>query len=236
MTGTGDHARRAAVSTGYLCLIENGRKVPNEPVARAIAEALGDDPALYAAWVAARKRSDLPTALAAARLLGEALAWPRPAAPAAPTPPASSVSGTRLRVPVIREGDDPGEGLRPVCPVTGWHRLDLGRVADADRERLDRPVAWRGDDGARHAPDRFAGMNGALLLRRFLPLERDALYAVRFRGRVVTRRVVWNERQLLLLPAPDAADFDLLEAHGEHRLRVRILGRVAPIVLEEPAG
>src|SRR6185503_18314882 len=68
--------RRPSVSSSYLCLIEKGRKVPNESIAVAIAEALGDDVALYRAWVRARKGADLPTALAAAETLRDALSAP----------------------------------------------------------------------------------------------------------------------------------------------------------------
>src|SRR5213592_3512302 len=61
--------RKASVSASYLSLIENGHKVPDPPVAWALARALKDDPELYAAWVRARKRADLASALAAAETL-----------------------------------------------------------------------------------------------------------------------------------------------------------------------
>lgn len=244
-------ARVSGLSHSYLSLIENGHKVPDANVARAIAAALGDEPALYEAWVALRKRSDLATVLAAARRFEGALGATSPSpgderrAPIASLPrgrllwrtrsdlpmkvpgEASSTSPdapntgalTRVRVPLIREGADPGDALRPACEVLEWLRLDAASLPDAARERLDRPFAWRTSGGA-HA-DRLT-----LVTRDFLPLSRDDAHAVRHDGRVSLARVAWNGRELLVVPAADPSDFRVTPAPDESALRRTILGSV----------
>src|SRR5437762_10716225 len=57
---------RVPVSPSYISLIENGRKVPDERIAVALAHALGDDERIYRAWVRALKRADIHTTLTAA--------------------------------------------------------------------------------------------------------------------------------------------------------------------------
>jgi transcriptional regulator with XRE-family HTH domain len=52
-------AERAGLSPSYLSLIEKGKKIPSVEVAVRIAEALGDVPALYRAWVYASRYPDL---------------------------------------------------------------------------------------------------------------------------------------------------------------------------------
>lgn len=244
----GLRSRSLAVSASYLSLIENGHKVPDEAVACAIAEALGDDPELYGAWVALRKRADVRSGIAAAKRLdallegrGEirahASGLPADSRREAPRRRAQGTDASvRIRVPLIREGDDPGETFRPSCPLLDWLRLDLGGIPERLRARLDRPFAWRvGPSGAPHVPDRFGPGDLALVLRDFLPLSRDDAYAVRHQARVVFRRLLWNGRQLLLLPADGESDFDVLEATDETQLRMHVLGvafRVDPDDLE----
>lgn len=210
-----------AVSPSYLSLIENGHKVPNAAIARAIAAALEDDPALYEAWVATRKRADLATAVAAARVLSNL--FDRPAA-SAPRTRTATGPATRLRVPVIREGDDPGESMRPSCGIDSWLRVDLRDLDDAQRERLDRPVAWRVERDALHLPDLFPRGAVALVLRNFLPLAAGAAYAMRTDERVALRRLLWNGRQLVALPPPGSHDFEVIEAPDARALRARVLG------------
>ena len=145
----------------------------------------------------------------------------------------SSPSFTRLRVPVIREGADPGEGVRPACEVLEWRRLDASRLSDRDQARLDRPFALRpGEPGVRRALGLLAPDECALVLRAFLPLATDAVYAVRGGGRVMLGRVLWNGRQLLLLPAESKSDFMVLEAGDESRLRSLILGATLAVRFE----
>ena len=50
----------------------------------------------------------------------------------------------------------------------------------------------------------------------------DDVHAVRHHGRVLLSRVLWNGRQLLLLPFEGESDFSVLEARNETELRERI--------------
>jgi len=52
-------AQRLAISPSYVSLIESGRKVPGEDIARRIAEALDDDVEIYVAWAHSAGISDL---------------------------------------------------------------------------------------------------------------------------------------------------------------------------------
>ena len=227
-SGGTDARSRDTVSACYLSLIENGRKVPNEAIAVALAEALDDDPRLYRAWVRARKHTELDAALEAAEILRRLLTDPPPSialarAGADPAPPGASTA--RLRVPVIAAGADPGEGLRPECAILAWRRLDLATLPAADRARVSRPFAYPlGDAATRRVRDRLEPRGLALVLREFPPLEPERVYAVRSGWGVVLSRVLWNGRQLLLVPAPGASDFEVLEARDEARLRKLVLG------------
>ena len=253
-----DARRSSSVSVSYLSLIENGHKVPDEPIAVALAEALGEDARLLRAWVRARKRSDLDQAISAAETLrhlvarpderggGESLGEARrlPGLEPAATPTAivlgatassTAASGVRLRLPVIPEGADPGGGIRPECEILEWRRLDAELLPADYRRRLDRPFAMRpGSSGARRVRA-FRPGDYVVVLRDFLPLTRDDAYAVRQGGRVVLSRVIWNGRSLLLLPADAESDFELVEARDESRLRELILG-VAIVVRFAPEG
>jgi len=241
--GSARTRRGAAVSVSYLSLIENGRKVPGEAVALALAAALDEDPALFGAWIAARKRADLDTALAAARTLSRTLGTG--ARTPALRPPAAPVPGgapARLRVPVVPEGADPGEGVRPSCAVLGWRALDLAALPEPLRARVRRPFAFQvGADAARHcapwapetewdAPEPPRAGDHVVVLRDFEPLEPATLCAVRTGGGLALRRAIWNGAALLLLPAQGAADFAVLDAPEPGRLRALVVGRAVRLV------
>jgi transcriptional regulator with XRE-family HTH domain len=239
--------RSLSVSASYISLIENGHKVPDAAVAWALARALGDDPELYAAWVRARKRSDLASALAAAQMLERRLAEIRAAQgsdidPALPARPrrrrvhakkrneARSPSGTapaRLRLPIIPEGLDPGEGVRPSCEILEWRGLDESELPPEWLGRLDRPFGFRlSEAGVTRAPDVLFPGDYAIVLRDFASLSSREIYAVRHDGHVIVSQVLWNGNALLLLPAQGASDFIVIESCNEQRLRQLILGRV----------
>lgn len=233
----------ASVSVSYLSLIENGRKVPDEPVALALAAALGEDAALFRAWIAARKSASLDTALEAARFLSRALAARGPEPGIARPERAAPRRGVaaRLRVPVVPAGADPGDGVRPSCEVLGWRALDLDALPEDLRPRLRRPFAFRvGDAAARHcapwplapAPE-AAGPPRAgdhvVIARDFEPLAPGTLCAVRAGGGLSLRRVIWNGRALLLLPAPGDDDFEVFEAPDAARLCALVAGRAVRI-------
>jgi len=52
-------AQRLAISPSYVSLIESGKKVPGEDIARRIAEALDDDVEIYVAWAHSAGIDDL---------------------------------------------------------------------------------------------------------------------------------------------------------------------------------
>jgi transcriptional regulator with XRE-family HTH domain len=52
-------AQRLGISPSYVSLIESGKKVPGEDIARRMAEALDDDADLYAAWAHSSGVNDL---------------------------------------------------------------------------------------------------------------------------------------------------------------------------------
>lgn len=236
-------SRSSAVSRSYLSLIENGRKVPSAAVAGAIAEALGESPELFRAWVALRKRADLPTVLAAARLLEASLG--EDAARAIEPPPApvdeptratgpSDPTHARVRVPRIAAGADPGDGLRPACDVLGWLRLDLATIPPAFRNRLHRPFAFRAsEEDATRVGDPFTRGRLALVVRDIHPLTRDDVHVVRHAGRLMLARVLWNGALLLVLPASGASDFAVIRAPDEAALLEVVVGAALPIAWDE---
>ena len=98
-------ARAARLQAGsHVLHIENGEKVPSPEVAARLAEALGDDVALYRAWATTRHRGDLASTLAAAAEVERRLE-PGPGG----APP--------MGVPVIAADHDPGDGREPACAV-----------------------------------------------------------------------------------------------------------------------
>ncbi len=238
--------RKASVSASYLSLIENGHKVPDAQVAWALARALGDDADLYAAWVQTRKRADLDIALAAADTLKRRLNEIRASHPRGPessstargrpghvadagsTTAAQSTAGpARLRLPIIPEGLDPGEGVRPSCAILEWRGLDETELPREWRGRLDRPFGFQlSEAGASRAPDVLSPGDYVIVQRDFAPLSLPTVYAVRHQGRVIVSRVMWNEDTLLLIPAQGASDFMVISGCGEPELRRLMLGAV----------
>jgi len=66
----------------------------------------------------------------------------------------------------------------------------------------------------------------AIVSRKSWPLEHFAPYAVRLSGHLILSRVLWNARQLLLLPGPDGSDFMVLDAPDRTALDRLIAGKV----------
>jgi len=273
--------KEGTVSVSYLSLIENGHKVPDEPIAVAIAEVLGEDAALLRAWVRARKRAPLDAAISAAETLRPFVSRSDPRSnPAPPTESrleataeteapsdmrpgpillrehagAAGVSGAWVRLPVIAEGEDPGEGIRPRCEILEWRRLNAEGLPADYRRRLIRPFAMRTGPSAPPESTRFpaarepegrsivydpAGLRACdytLVLRDFMPIVTDALHAVRHEGRVILRRLMWNRRHLLLLPGMDESDFEVVDAADESGLRELILGMAITVRFEAGEG
>ena len=137
----------------------------------------------------------------------------------------AATSSTRLRVPLIHAGADPGEGVRPGCSIVEWLRFDPDLLTVALRRRISRPFAYPLSSAlVRRVQDLLPEVGVALVLRDFLPLSSDHVYAVRSDGNVILTRVLWNGRQLLLLPAPKSHAFDVLDAARPEDLARRVLG------------
>lgn len=99
-------------SPAYVFHIENGTKTPSPPVARRLAEALGLDPELLAAWATTRGRANLAASLEAAERvrawLADDAARPLPAwGRAEEEVPGGTETPTRPRLPEIALVDAP---------------------------------------------------------------------------------------------------------------------------------
>ena len=242
-------------SASYLSQLESGAKTPHPDLARRLAEALDDDPRIYLAWSATGKRSDPLATARAVRTLAELLRHPgydlSPAGPQAgvselpatvaplrpapataaarvpalgPGPAGGEVPSARLLVPELEEGADPGDAAHSPRPVA-VHRIAPGTLGTL--EPLLRPFAYRlSEPGARRVRDLLAPGDVALLTRRVWPPEAGAAHAVRLSGHVVLTRVLWNDRQLLLLPGPGGRDFIVLDAPDRTTVERLLAGRV----------
>ncbi len=157
-----------------------------------------------------------------------------PAGHARSRPPSSSP----VLVPVISEGADPERALDP---LEGSHREGLEAVRlepGAVRAlRLERPFAWRlGREGARRVPALLSPGDVVVITREWGVLSPNEVYAVRHDGRVELSLVLWNGRELLLLPPEGESDFAVLRLGSERELRRVLVGHVATVVrgLEPP--
>lgn len=240
-------------SASYLSQLESGAKTPHPELARRLAEALDDDPRIYLAWSALGKRSDPLATARAVRTLAELLRHPgydlaadgaeagarelpaaiaplRPAPASArvpalgPGPIGGAVPSAKLLVPELEEGADPGDAAHSPPPVA-MHRVAPGALGALEPPL--RPFAYRvSEPGARRVRDLLAPGDVALLTRRVWPPEAGAAHAVRLSGHVVLARVLWNDRQLLLLPGPGGRDFIVLDAPDRTTVERLLAGRV----------
>jgi transcriptional regulator with XRE-family HTH domain len=218
----------ALKSPSYIFHIENGHKVPSEEVAARLARALEDDESLYRAWSQALSRTDLTTTMSAAILLHRLLGEPLPAVDT-PADPGPGWGAARLVVPVIPEGDDPGDGLRPSCAVLDRIRLDPATLRAAPP--LVRPFAWlAGASDAAHSGGAVTAGAFAVFTRRAPDRFVERPCAVRREGRLVTERVWWNGRVLVLLPGETEAQPVTLPAEGEAGLAALVVGQLATLV------
>ena len=141
------------------------------------------------------------------------------------TPPASPVPQAKILVPEIAEGADPGEDARSGPRVLEVHRVAADSLVGV--EPPVRPFAFRvSGSGVRRVHDVLAAGDLAIVSRKHWPLERFAPCAVRLSGHLILSRVVWNGRQLLLLPGPDESDFIVLDAPDRTALERLIAGRI----------
>ena len=137
----------------------------------------------------------------------------------------AEVPQAKILVPEIEEGADPGEGARSGPDVRAVHRIAADSLAGI--EPPVRPFAFLlSSAGVRRVDDVLAAGDLAIVSRKSWPLERFALHAVRLSGHLVLSRVLWNGRQLLLLPGRDESDFLVLDAPDRTALDRLIAGKV----------
>jgi hypothetical protein len=136
-------------------------------------------------------------------------------------------------VPELREGADPGGGGEGVPAAIAVHRVDPASLASL--EPLVRPFAYRlSAEGARRLRDQLRPGEVLILTRRTWPLDTALPYAVRLGGRIELGRVMWNGRELLLLPAPGGSDFTVVEAPSRDGLEALLAGKVVASIPVAP--
>lgn len=132
---------------------------------------------------------------------------------------------TLLEIPVLEDGTDPGDG----------DEVDESRIVDTlfldsrlfGATVLSRPFAYHPDDRAlRRLGERIRPGDHVVLDSGLPQLRPETILAVRFRGEVVLTRALLKKTALLLLPAPGAGDFDVIEIGTRDQLRDLIVGRV----------
>jgi transcriptional regulator with XRE-family HTH domain len=137
----------------------------------------------------------------------------------------AEVPQAKILVPEIEEGADPGESARSGLDVRAVHRIAADSLAGI--EPLVRPFAFLlSSAGVRRVDDVLAAGDLAIVSRKSWPLERFALHAVRLSGHLILSRVLWNGRQLLLLPGRDESDFIVLDAPDRTALDRLIAGKL----------
>jgi len=136
----------------------------------------------------------------------------------------------RLLIPVVADGGDPGDDAKPA------NAIDVVRIdprALRSIEELERPFAYPlSPEFTRRVAGILPARGHAVLTRRRARPVPHEVYAVRAVGAVVLSRVMWNGRQLLLLPAPGASDFELLPAENEAGLDRLVVGMVVLVRAE----
>jgi hypothetical protein len=139
-----------------------------------------------------------------------------------------------VRIPVLPEGRDPLGLDAAAGRVLGWAtggdflRLDAEAVRAL---RLVQPFAWRlSEAGVRRVSTLFEPGDFAVISREQGPIVPHEVYAVRHEHRVVLSLVMWNERELLLLPDAGASDFVVLQVGSERALPKYVVGHVATVV------
>jgi transcriptional regulator with XRE-family HTH domain len=131
-------------------------------------------------------------------------------------------------VPLLEEGQDPERDVPATPEHRGYVRLDPNVPLVAP---LIRPFAYRlSAEGARRVKHLLRGGDIAIITREPGPIVRHEVYAVRTDGQVVLSEVIWNQRQLLLLPAPDASDFRVLDVPEGAPIEDLVLGHVATVI------
>lgn len=233
-------AKRAGISASYLSLIESGQKLPSEKVAVDLARALGEDPDLYRAWVETGGEPDLEARVDRLERMrsfresgGGMRDWQRGRMARRrveledTSPPflAREVLELRLpgppemlRVPLLDEGADPGPGASRAAASRETISIDPGLLDEgADPARL---FAYRvSAKSIGNVSDAVSPGDVLVFAADPAGVDPAAIYAVRFRSRIVLSRIAYTKPTLFLMPgqpgqSPTAIPVDPRELRG----------------------
>lgn len=243
----------------FIHYIEKGLKVPNQEIARQLAQVLGDDELLYSAWARMGGVRDFKQALFDREVLHRTIFGPQLPRRFVMSPPYGSPETSSehegmeelgsigtcrraaadpgppspsflLKVPVLPESSDPDQEPEPLEML----RFDPGLLSrDAD---LLRPFAYRlSAEGARRAPERLRAGDLVLITRSAWPLLPEQVYALRIAGRVALSPAAWEEGALWALGGKRSQPSRAREALGTGAPPAALVGRVA-LVVRSSAG
>jgi len=132
---------------------------------------------------------------------------------------------TLLEIPVLEDGADPGDDDEvDEAQTVDTLFLDSRLFGTTD---LRRPFAYRpGDRALRRVSGRIRAGDHVVLSSGVPQLRPETIVAVRFRREVVLARALLKKTALLLLPAPGAGDFDVIEIDDRDQLQSLVVGHV----------
>jgi transcriptional regulator with XRE-family HTH domain len=139
-----------------------------------------------------------------------------------------------LRVPLLPEGTDPRDHHELMFRQSEQVRLEPDALPAT---RLDHPFAYRlSAEGTHRVRHLMREGDIAVMTREVLPIVRQEVYGVCVGRRIVLSSIIWNGRELLLLPAPEDSDFVVVPANRS-TLSDLVVARVATVVRQsgEPA-
>ena len=149
----------------------------------------------------------------------------------APPPPGSSLERHALRVPLLPEGLDPtrARSYAELDALSGGASVRI--EADVLRTHtVHLPFAYRlSEQGARRVPGLLRAGDVVIVTRTAGPIVPHEVYAVRLDGAIVLSLLMWNGRQLLLLPGEGQDDFVVLPAEPD-ALGAHVIGHVATVI------
>ncbi len=214
-------ARRAGVSPAYVSLIERGLRVPDEGVALAIARVLEDDPDLYRHWALTGRflmtrdsldrvgfltsQPGLRRSLAA----GDDLPAHRINLLGPRTVAAAKQPGV-IAVPVLAPGTDPGRPGTPLPRPSDQMAFDARLLPKGAADHL---FAYLVTEATRRNLGPLVSVGDCLVMTRQVKEVRpDRIHAVRTAGGITLSRALVKGGTLLLLPASDGSDVELIAA------------------------
>ncbi len=140
-----------------------------------------------------------------------------------------------VRVPILSPGEDPdsASASMPGAETTEPGAFETVRLDSAAQltRTLVRPFAYRVTP---ESIPRLASLlhpgDVVVFTREPGPVLADEIYAVRHAGKIELAHLLWNGRQLLLLPDVGKSDFVLLDAHDDESARRLIAGHMVTVI------